>query len=167
MGEVKALIDREAITKMRQIAGSETAMLCTFSGAQTMNTRPMGTLAIDDAGSFWFFSCKDSSKNRELSQNGRVQLVYSVPGKSEYMSIEGTAKVSRDQRKIDQLWNPICKAWFPDGKNDPNITVIQVSPSGGHYWDTKHGTMITFAAIAASALTGKQLDAGVEGDLKV
>ena len=61
----------------------------------------------------------------------------------------------------------MLKTWFTEGKDDPRITVIAVSPSGGYYWDNKHGTAIAGIKMLIGAATGTTLDDSVEGTLGV
>ena len=56
--------------------------------------------------------------------------------------MSGRASLSRDKVKIEELWKPIVKTWFTEGVDDPRITVIKVAPTGGYYWDTKHGNAV-------------------------
>ena len=49
---------------------------------------------------------------------------------------------------------------------DPDISLIRVTPQDGHYWDTKNGKLISTIKIAVAALTGNSMDGGVEGNLK-
>ena len=90
-----------------------------------------------------------------------------MPSKSAFLAVQGTAAILRDQRKIDQVWNPFAKTWFHEGKDDPRITLLRVRPMRGHYWDTKHNKMVALAEIALGALIGKTLDDGIEGTLRV
>ena len=55
--------------------------------------------------------------------------------------------------------------WFTEGKDDPRITVIKVTPTDGYYWDTKHGAAIAGAKMLVGAAIGKTLDDSVEGRL--
>jgi general stress protein 26 len=167
MGDTKNLISREAIAKIKHIADGEVAMLCTFTPDRAMEARPMGTQGIGEDGTFWYFSAKGSTVNEQILANPAVQMIYMVSGKSEYLSLDGTASISHDQTKISELWNGWAKAWFPEGKEDPNITLITVTLTGGHYWDTKNGKMVSLAKIAIAAMTGKPMDGGVEGSLKL
>jgi len=167
MGDVKDLSARDAIVKMKELAAGEIAMLCTFAATPAMNARPMGTAAIDDDGTFWFLSGRDSGKNRDIAVNPIVELVYSVPSKSAFLTVHGTATIVHDKEKLDQVWNPFARAWFHGGKDDPKITLLRVTPMRGHYWDTKHNKMVALAEIALGALVGKTLDDGVEGTLRV
>ena len=75
--------------------------------------------------------------------------------------------MTRDREKIDELWSEIAKAWFPEGKDDPHLTVIKVTPEEGFYWDTKDGKLASMIKIAASAVTGKTMVEGVEGTISV
>lgn len=166
-GNTKNLVSKEAIEKIKHIGDGQVAMLCTFTSDHAMDSCPMATQRIDDDGTIWFFSRKDSTKNQHVAANPAVQLIYMVPNKTEYLSLEGTATVTRDQAKIDELWSGWAKTWFPDGKDDPNLTLISVTIDGGHYWDTKYGKMVALAKIAIGAVTGKPMDVGVEGSLKL
>lgn len=166
MGDVKPLADQEAIAELRRIAHGETAMLCTFLDDGAMHTRPMGTPQVDEDGTIWLMSRESSAKNREIKDNARVQLIYAVPSRSEYLSIEGSAVITRDRAKIDELWNGFMKTWFHQGKDDPELTLIRVTPQNGYYWDTKHGKTVQLVKIAIGALTNRELDDGIEGTLR-
>lgn len=74
MGEVKHLSGAEALEKMRKLANEKTVMFCTFAGDQ-MTTRPMHAQAIDDDGTWWFFSANDSDKNKHITINPHARLI--------------------------------------------------------------------------------------------
>jgi general stress protein 26 len=167
MGYVKNLVERDAIAKLKEIAGGEIAMMCTFATAPAMHTRPMATAAIDDDGTFWFLSTRDSGKDRDIVMNPIVQLVYAVPGKSAYLAIQGTAAIFRDRNKVDELWSGFATTWFTRGKDDPEITLLRVRPMRGHYWDTKHNKMVELAEISAGTVVGRTLVDSFEGSLNV
>ncbi|MDQ3048541.1 MAG: pyridoxamine 5'-phosphate oxidase family protein [Bacteroidota bacterium] len=167
MGEIKNLSDDAAVKKMKEIAeGIDICMFCTSSDEHLFETRPMSTQLVDDNGDFWFFSESGSEKNKEVKEDDQVQLIYAHRNDSHYMSVCGTASISKDRNKIDKLWKAHAKAWFQGGKDDPNLSVIRVRPTHAHYWDTKHGKMVALLSIAASVIMGKKMDDGLEGDLK-
>ncbi|MBA4058682.1 MAG: general stress protein, partial [Marivirga sp.] len=89
------------------------------------------------------------------------------PSSYEFLSVYGKASITRDRKKIDELWTDTAKAWFPEGKDDPRVTVVKVTPEEGFYWDTKDGKLISTIKILASAVTGKTLEEGVEGTISV
>ena len=169
MSDIQNLTDKEAVKKMQELGNEEICLFCTFGEGEEENLqfRPMVTQAIDDNGHLWFFSDRRSHKDEQIDEYNKVYLLYSNPGKQNYMCIEGSAVVSRDQAKVEELWNPTAQTWFKDGKDDPYISVIEVTPLKAHYWDTKYGKMVTFLKVLASVVTRKTTDGNVEGELKV
>ena len=166
--EIKNLSESEAIEKFKELVDHEST--CLFTTALTkvpLTTRPMAIQKVDGKGAFWFLSANDSDKIREISADPRVQLFISNPSNYEFLSLFGYANFYRDQQKIDELWNDIAKAWFPDGKDDPRITLIKFEPEQGFYWDTKSGKLVSLIKIAASAIAGKTFQEGVEGKISM
>jgi general stress protein 26 len=166
--KIKHLTNQEAIDKFKEIVKHDATCLFTTRLTQVpLTTRPMAVQKVCDQGNFWFLSSSESDKNAEIQQDPRVQLFFLNTGKYEFLSLYGEATISRDRNKIDELWTDIAKAWFEQGKDDPRVTVIKVTPKDGFYWDTKNGKLVSLLKIVASAVTGKTLEEGVEGKIRV
>jgi general stress protein 26 len=166
MSAINDLTNEHAIAKMREIAELvNTCMLCTKLSSVPFNTRPMSLSKVDDSGKFWFISSTESDKNMDIQQNDQVQLIFSDPSASRYMSVFGEADIFTDPKTIDEAWTPVAGTWFTNGKETPGLSVIIVHPAYAHYWDTKDSKMITLLKIAAAAIAGKPFDDGVEGSL--
>lgn len=165
---IKNLSHQEAIDKFKELVKHESVCLFTTRLTEVpLTTRPMSIQKVCDQGNFWFLSASDSSKNQEIIEDSRVQLFINNTSNYEFLSVYGKATISRDRQKIDELWSDIAKAWFNEGKDDPRVTVIKVTPEEGFYWDTKDGKLVSLIKIAASAVTGKTLQEGVEGRISV
>jgi general stress protein 26 len=164
----KNLEGTEAWAKAKEMA--ESAKTCFFcSGIKNglpFSTRPMSFQKIDDNGDIWFLSAKDSHKNADIKADPMVQLLFQESAHSGFLTIYGIAEISDDKAKIEELWEPIIKTWFTEGKDDPRISVIKVSPTQGYYWDNKHGDAIAFIKMAAGAVLGKTFDDSIEGKLE-
>jgi general stress protein 26 len=169
MGDVKNISDAESVEKIKKLAKEADACLfCTkIETGKPFSMRPMNTRDIDDEGNLWFLSDKDSTKNMELKDDDKVQLLFSGGNHTDYLSLYGTATILYDRKKIKEIWTPIAKAWFKEGDDDPNISVIRVQPNEGYYWDTKHGRLVSIAKIALSMVSGKTMDDGIEGKIKL
>jgi general stress protein 26 len=164
--EIKNLSHGEAIEKFKELANHQSVCLFTTQLTKVpLTTRPMSIQKVCDQGNFWFLSPSDSDKNYEIAEDPRVQLFLSNTSDYEFLSLYGKATITRDREKIEELWSDIAKAWFHEGKDDPRITVIKFAPEEGFYWDTKDGKLISLIKIAASALTGKTYQEGVEGSI--
>ena len=68
---------------------------------------------------------------------------------------------------IKELWNFTLKTWFTEGEHDPRITVIQVRPVEGYYWDNKHGNAVAGAKMLVGAVIGQTLDDSIEGTIRL
>ncbi|RYZ94711.1 MAG: general stress protein [Sphingobacteriaceae bacterium] len=130
------------------------------------STRPMSPQKIDDNGDLWFLSANDSHKNAEIATDPMVQLLFQSSHHSGFLNVYGIAEITEDKAIIDELWDPLLKVWFTEGKDDPRISVIKISPTQGYYWDNKHGDAIAFVKMVAGAVIGKTLDDSIEGALK-
>ena len=161
-------LDRPAaLKKLKSLAEDiKICMLTTNLEYLPLNVRPMHTLEVDQKGNLWFFNSKDSLQYTDIQSDARVQLMYSHPGNTEFLSVYGKAYISRDQDKINELWHPMIKAWF-DGKDDPDLMLLKVEPQDAYYWDTKNNKLVTLLKIAASALTDYEEDDGIQGRLKI
>jgi general stress protein 26 len=169
MENTKNLRASEGVEKLRELVTS--INICLFSTNLKTNDgamyRPMSAQEVDDEGNIWFFSGIDSEKNREIQEDNLVQLVFSHPSKSSYLIVSGMAEITTDRKKIEELWSPLIKTWFKEGKDDPNLSLIKVNTQSAYYWDTDGNKMINFFKMLASVATGSDLVTGVQGSIKV
>jgi general stress protein 26 len=169
MSENKNLHSKEAIDKLKSLVDEiNVCLFCSDLKTEDGSTcRPMAAQEVCDQGNVWFFSAKNSDKNIEIEENKNVQLFFSHPGKSSYLVVNGEAEIVLDKNKIEELWTPLVKTWFPEGKDDPNLSLIKVATKSAYYWDTDGNRMINFLKMAASVVTGTNLVSGEEGELKL
>lgn len=168
MSDVKNLQQQDAIKKLQDLTEEiKVCMFCTYTKEQQMECAPMTTQKTDVSGNIWFISDQNSDRNRDLLQNKNVDLLYAHPGKESFVSVHGTAEIIYDKQVIKEMWSPLAKAWFKEGKDDPNVSIIKVTPAEGKYWDTKNGKMISFLKMIAAAVGDKTVNAGVEGKLQM
>ena len=118
-------------------------------------------------GNIWFFTNRQSAKVKDIEKDSLVHLVFANPSKDSYLDLRGRASIEHDRKSIEDKWNPIIKAWFPEGKNAPDLCLIKVKTDEAHYWDRDSTKMVAMLKIAVSVVTGKQLEEGVHGDLLV
>ncbi len=166
---IKDLGGQDAILKLRDLADkAESCFFCTsIKTGLPLSVRPMAIQEVDEEGNIWFMSLKDSHKNDEIASDPFTHLFFQAGAHSGFVNIYGISEISRDQKKINELWKPILKTWFQGGKDDPALTLIKVIPSEGYYWDNKNGTAIAFLKMAASVVIGKTMDDSVEGTLDI
>jgi general stress protein 26 len=164
MGEVKNLTADNAVEKMREIAkDANICMFVTDLSNLPLAGRPMATQEVDEQGNIWFMSDRNSDKNKHIENDGQVQLFYSHTNNYEYLSVFGKAEIVNNRLKIAELWTPMAKTWFKEGKDDPNISLIKVIPEDAYYWDTKNNKMVSLIKFAMGAIgINPKDDGGIE-----
>jgi general stress protein 26 len=156
----------DAVEQIREVVKkSASCFFCTAVSRGSGAARPMSVQEVDDDGNLWFLSAADSHTNLELAENPAVRLFFQGSEHADFLTLTGRATVSRDGRRIEELWEPVLKNWFTEGEDDPRITVIKVEPEGGYYWDNKHGSIVAGIKMLVGAVTGKTLDDSIEGRL--
>jgi general stress protein 26 len=152
MSEPTYIHDRQAIRKLQDLVTE--INICLFCSGSPMEEqdrcRPMSTSGVDEEGSIWFMSERNSEKNNGIVIDPRVKLYYSHPGKTSFLIVSGRAEIVVDRGKIHELWTPLDRSWFPEGEADPNISLIRVRPDHAHFWDTKGGRMVNFIKMVDS-----------------
>jgi len=148
------------------IDGIEVAMLTTHAEDGSLVSRPLQTLKLDAEGNLVFFTSNESRKVEEMTQNLEVNLAYAKPSEQRYVSIRGRARIDRDAELIDELWSPMQKVFFPEGKNDPALSVLRVRVRDASYWEGADNVVERVIDIARGLLSDDPGDIGKHGHLE-
>jgi general stress protein 26 len=133
------LQDQEAIEKFKDLVKDvHVCMFTTLDEDHSLTSRPMITTSVDDEANVWFFTNEFSEKINEVSKDNIVHLIYSHPVKNIYVDVKGSCSLVIDRKKMEELWNPELKNWFPEGIEDPRICLVKVSTETAHFWN--HGS---------------------------
>ena len=169
MTEQKHLTGEEGRKKIGDLIKSiRIAMLTTAAEDGSFDSRPMATQETDFDGTVYFLTREESGKVHEIKADSHVSLVYAAPSDSKFVSAKGKASISKDRAKIHELWNPMYKAWFPQGEDDPAIAVLRIDISEAQFWEASSSKLLRGLKYVAAAATGGEVNLGETGtvDLK-
>lgn len=156
----------DSIEKLKDmLEGIDFTMFTTIADGK-LHSRPMSTQEMDENGDLWFFASDDSRKIGEVNADNRINAAYSDPDRNTYVSVFGTAEVVKDRAKIEELWKPIHKAWFPDGLDDPHLCLLKVSVEEAEYWDAPSSKFVQLAGFVKALVTGTEAEYGDHGTIK-
>jgi general stress protein 26 len=150
------------LEKLRELVKDiDFCMLTTVDEGGDLHSRPMSSNGdIDDDGDIWFFTSASSHKVSEISKLPKVNVSFADPDNQRYISVSGTAQLVRDRAKIDELWRPEFKMWFPEGKDDPEVALLRINLEKAEYWDSPSSTIGYALSFVSSLVTGKEPDLG-------
>lgn len=130
-------------------------MLTTLNSDQSLSSRPMTQQQLDDNGVLWFFLSDTSLLARDLNQYPNVNVTFAEPKDNVYVSISGRSEVVKDHEKTQELWSPEVATWFPEGIEDPHISLIKFTVHTAEYWDSHSNKMLQLFAIAKAVIRGE------------
>ncbi len=149
------------------VKGIHIAMMTTVARNGSMSSRPMALQDKPFDGTLWFLTRSTSEKVDEIQDDTHVTLTFAEPSDSKYVTLKGRASVSQDRSRIKELWNPMYKAWFPNGEDDPEIAVLKVRVDEGEFWQASSSKLVMMAKYAAAAVTGGKVAVGESGHVTV
>ncbi len=152
----------EKIKKLRElIKDIDIGMLTTIDEDGSLHSRPMSTNSqVEFDGDLWFFANASSHKVTEVEHDRHVNVSFSDPHKQQYVSISGRATLVRDRNKIQELWKPELKAWFPQGVDEPDLALLKVEVEKAEYWDAPSSFVAHTIALVKAITTGEKANPG-------
>lgn len=85
----------------------------------------------DDRDTLWFFTGRDN----RLAIGGPAMAQYVSKGHDLFACVSGTLTPDNDPVVIDRLWSNQVEAWFPGGKDDPNLLLLRFSLDNAEIWE--------------------------------
>ena len=128
----------EISEKMRDI---DFAILSTRTEGGAVAGRPMSNnRQVEFDGDAYFFTCGDTRTVADIERDPQVGLAYQ--GKSGmlgvkpfFITVEGDGELIRDKARFAEHWTKDLDAWFKQGVETPDLTMIKVRAKRLHYWD--------------------------------
>lgn len=137
-------------------------MLTSLDGSGALVSRPMSPLEMTQDGTIWFFTDLKSGKVGHLNP---ANLSFSNESKGTYVSISGYAEIQTNRARIEELWTPFARPWFPEGPDSVNIGLLQFIPQAAEYWDAPHSKMVRMFAMITSVVANKPVGLGEHNTL--
>jgi len=145
----------------------DTAMLTTWEPDGSLVCRPMATQKATPGVDLWFMTSSETHKVDSLQGHPEVNVMYFASGTKEWVSVSGTATLSRNPQRIRELYHRDWKAWLGDrgapydgGPDDPRIVLIDVHAHSVTYFKSKDSRPVMLFKVAKAMLTGSPPDLG-------
>lgn len=132
----------------------KTCMMVTISDGGQIRSRPMQVQEMDLLNQIWFFTSEFTSQTADVEQNLAVCLDFADVSAQRYLSLNGYGEVVHDKEKMMELYTPVMRAWFPEGLDDPKLTLLKVVPTSAEYWEAGGGKVSQIIGIAKAVVTG-------------
>lgn len=145
----ETLSQQDVVDKLRD---ADVVMLTTALSDGKLLSHPMSIQGVDDDADVWFFVGLQGGQADALRQGPHVNLAIADAGS--WLSVAGHAEFVEDRAVIEQLWNDQAQAYFPDGKDDPNLGLLRVISDSAQFWGLPGGKVAGLAQIVKSKVAG-------------
>lgn len=142
------------------IDGIAVVMVTTVADDDLFRSRPMLLERVEDDGSLVLLTHGSSQKVHELTRDARISVTFVDDKGTRYVYATGRGRVGRDERLIEELWNPTYRAWFPGGRDDPEIAVLRIEVERVEYWDVPSSRLLRLWGAVTALATGKVAESG-------
>ncbi len=154
-------LDRKDIeTRLWKTLDDERIGMLGLSGEDGGHFQPMTGFCDKESGAIWFFTRRDTELVSRLVQGGKAMFNLVSKDRDLWACIAGTITEQHDAARIDKFWGPVVSAWFPDGKDDPELTLLRLDPDDAEIWISAKGPIRFAFEIAKANLTDNEPDLG-------
>jgi general stress protein 26 len=129
-------------------------------GGEPHHMQPMTAFADEKAGTIWFFVRRDADIVRDTGFGHTAMFCIMAKDQDFQACVGGQLSQDHDPAKIKQYWNAVTAAWFPQGKDDPMLTLLRFQPVDAEVWISKGGPAKFAWEIAKANATKSMPDVG-------
>lgn len=160
--------DREAAEKRlwSEIDKLHTGMLGIVDG-EPQHFQPMTAFADREAGRIWFFTRTDTDMAQDVATARQAMFIMQSKDQEMQACISGQLVQQLDRAKLEEFWNPHVSAWYPEGKDDPRLTMLCLQADEARIWLSEVGPIRYMFEVAKANTMGKEPDIGGVADVQL
>jgi len=160
--------DREAVEKRLwgEIEKQHLGMLGIVDG-EPQHFQPMTAFAEEHGGKIWFFTRTDTDLAQDAQSGRQAMFIVQSRDKELQACISGELSVQMDRERLERWWNPHVAAWYPEGKDDPRLTMLCLDCDEARVWVSDAGP-VRYAYEVAKANASREVpDIGGRTDVQL
>jgi general stress protein 26 len=113
---------------------------------------PMTAQLDKDADSaIWFFTGRES----RFATMGAATVTYQSKGHDLFCRFSGMLSEETSRAQLDKQWSNFVEAWFPGGKDDPNLLMMRMDLGDASIWAGELGVLNTARMVLGLDVTNK------------
>ena len=138
------------------------------AGGEPRHMQPMTAYVEREANELWFFTYRDTDLVRDVNASGGHYAMFCVISKDRevYACLGGELEEHFDRERMERYWNPVVAAWYPEGKDDPRLTLLRMRLDDAQMWLSQAGPVRFAFEIAKANMTRDQPDLGGRADIQ-
>lgn len=127
--------------------------------------QPMTAYLDRDSDVIWVYSSKDTDLVREAAGGRHAMFTFHAEKKGLWACVGGELTETYDRTRLEKDWSPILAAWYPDGKDDPNLAMLRFDLHDAEIWIERKGPLKFLWETAKANVTRDLPDWGQKGEV--
>jgi general stress protein 26 len=127
--------------------------------------QPMTGYVERETNQIWFFTYKDTDLAEAAVSGGHGSFIFQ--SRDLWACIDGTLTVDHDRARIEKYWNVHVAAWYPEGKDDPRLTMLRLDCTEAGVWIAEGGPVKYAFEVAKANVTKTTPDIGERRDINL
>jgi len=127
--------------------------------------QPMTAFVEPARREIWFFTRTDTDLARDVGEGSPAMFVFQAKDQDVQACIGGELSVDPDRARIEKYWNAAVAAWYPDGRDDPRLTMLRLDCSDAQVWISNVGPVRYAWEVARANLSKHTPDVGGRASL--
>ncbi|MDP9056920.1 MAG: pyridoxamine 5'-phosphate oxidase family protein [Pseudomonadota bacterium] len=87
----------------------------------------------------WFFT----TRQNRFAELGAATAAFSAKGHDLFARFHGNLVRETSRERLDKQWSNFVAAWYPGGKDDPNLLLLRMDLGDAMIWSGDRGLMTT------------------------
>lgn len=136
MTDEHRIYGREAIPDLaRRLNAIDTCLFASRGATGALHARPMSNNGeVEWDGTSWFFAPSGGRLVAEVKADPSAVTTYKAEEGFTYVSISGRVSVETDDELKRRYWLPELDRWFPNGPEDPGVTLLRLQAEHADWW---------------------------------
>jgi general stress protein 26 len=131
------------------------------------HSQPMTAFRDEETDTIWFFTRNDTDLAKDAKGGKPAMFTYMAKDQHVFACIHGSLSQELDREKVERWWNPVVAAWYPEGKEDPHLTMLKFTPGDGRIWVSEKGVFGFAYEILKANITHTTPDSGGVADVRL
>jgi len=130
-----------------------------------IRTRPMSGHLDRDHHRLLFITHRHTGIIGAALRSPSVGVAISHEDRNFYAAISCSASEIPGRETLRQVWTPMASAWFPNGPDDPDATLLALTPTSAEIWDGPSSSVLVAFKLATAKILGRTPDLGVNATI--
>jgi len=130
-----------------------------------IKTRPMSGHVERDNHRILFVTHRHTGAVDEVLRSPSISIAISHEDRNFYAAIACQSSEIEDRELLRRIWTPMASAWFPNGPDDPDATLLALTPISAEIWNGPSSSVLVAFKLATAKILGRTPDLGVNATI--